>query len=60
MVDLTLEVTRANGSTYTAPARMSFSTPEQRAAVATPGTRLGVRIDPNAPARVTIDPTSRY
>jgi hypothetical protein len=55
-VDLTLEVTRANGYTYTAPARMSFSTPEQRAAVATPGARLRVRVDPNAPTRVTIDP----
>ena len=54
MADLTLEITRADGSVYTAPARLSFATPERRAAVATPGTRLRVRIDPNLPTRVAI------
>ena len=54
IADLTLEITRADGSVYTAPARLSFATPERRAAVATPGTRLRVRIDPNLPTRVAI------
>jgi hypothetical protein len=34
---------------------MAFSTPERRALVATPGTRLPVRVDPAAPTRVVID-----
>ena len=55
VVDLTLEVRRADGSVYTAHTTMSVPTPEHRAAVATPGTRLSVLIDPNDPARVEID-----
>jgi hypothetical protein len=59
-VDLTLQVTRANGSVYTTPTRISFSTPERRAAITTPGTRLKVRIDPNVPARIAIDPAGLF
>ena len=59
-VDLTLEVRRADGSVYTAHATLSVPTPEGRAAVATPGTRLSVLIDPNDPARVEIDPYGRF
>jgi hypothetical protein len=54
VVDLTLEVRRADGSVYTAQTRVSVTTPERRAAVATPGTRLYVMIDPNDPSRVEI------
>ena len=54
-VDLTLRITRADGSGYTTPTRVSFSTPERRSVVATPGTRLRVRIDPHVPSRVAID-----
>jgi hypothetical protein len=59
-VDLTLEVRRADGSVYTARTTLSVPTPEGRAAVATPGTRLSVRIDPTNPARVEIDPYGRF
>jgi len=58
--DLTLQVTRADGSVYTAPTRISFSTPERRAAIAAPGIRLRVRIDPNVPTRIAIDPTGLF
>ena len=54
-VDLTLEVRRADGSIYHAHTTVSVTTPERRAAVATPGTRLSVTIDPNDPTRVEID-----
>jgi hypothetical protein len=54
LADLMLEITRADGSVYHAPARLSFATPERRAAIATPGTQLRVRIDPNLPTRVAI------
>jgi hypothetical protein len=59
-VDLTLEVRRADGSIYTAHTRLSVPTPERRAAVATPGTRLTVLIDPNDPARVEIDTYGQF
>ena len=59
-VDLTLEVRRADGSVYTARTTLSVPTPEARAAVATPGARLSVLIDPINPARVQIDPYGRY
>jgi len=59
-VDLTLEVRRADGSVYTAHTRLSVTTPERRAAVATPGTRLSVLIDPNDPAKVEIDPYGQF
>ena len=58
-VDLTLEVRRADGSVYTAHTTLSMPTPEARAAVATPGARLSVLIDPNDPAWVEIDPYGR-
>jgi hypothetical protein len=58
-VDLTLEVRRADGSVYTAHTTMSLPTPEAGFAVARPGTRLPVLIDPNDPARVQIDPYGR-
>jgi hypothetical protein len=60
IVDVTLEVRRADGSGYTTRTRLSITTPERRAAVATPGTRLSVRIDPNDPTRVEIDPSGRF
>jgi hypothetical protein len=60
IVDVTLEVRRADGSGYTTRIRLSITTPERRAAVATPGTRLSVRIDPNDPTRVEIDPSGRF
>ena len=59
-VDVTLEVRRADGSVYTAHTTLSVPTPEARAAVATPGARLSVLIDPNDPARVQIDPYRRF
>jgi hypothetical protein len=59
-VDLTLEVRRADGSVYTARTTLSVPSPEQRAAVATPGARLSVLIDPNDPSRVEIDPHGRF
>jgi hypothetical protein len=55
-----LEITRADGSCYTAPTRIGFATAEHRAAVATPGTRLRVRIDPSAPGSVAIDMTGLH
>ncbi len=54
VADLMLEITRADGSVYTAPLRLSFATPDRRAAIASPGSRLRVRIDPNLPTRVAI------
>ena len=59
-VDVTLEVRRADGSIYTARTRVSVTAPERRAAVATPGTRLSVRIDPNDPNRVEIETYGQF
>jgi hypothetical protein len=59
-VDLTLEVRRADGSVYTTRTTLSVPNPEGRAALATPGARLSVLIDPNDPARVEIDPYGRF
>jgi hypothetical protein len=59
-VDLTLEVRRADGSIYTARTRLSVPNPEGRAALATPGTRLSVLVDPNDPARVEIDTYGQF
>ena len=55
LVDITLDITRRDGSGYTAVTRIGFRTPERRAQVATVGTRLTVRIDPADPSRVVID-----
>ena len=54
IADLALEITRADGTVYVTQTRLSFATPERRASVATPGTRLTVRLDPNLPTRVAI------
>jgi hypothetical protein len=55
--ELLLEVTRWQGGPYQTRTVIGFSSPEQRAAVAVPGRRLRVGIDPAAPDRVTIDTT---
>jgi hypothetical protein len=52
--DLMLQITRADGSVYNAPTRLTFATPERRAAIAAHGTQLRVRIDPNLPTRIAI------
>lgn len=54
-VELTLEVTRADGSTYPARAGVLFSSAERRMRFGTVGVRLPVRIDPADPYRVAID-----
>lgn len=56
MADVTLEVTREDGETYRTSARISFSSPERRARVAEVGARVPVRIDPDDPRRLRIDP----
>lgn len=53
-----LEVTPPDGAPYTTQARAVFSTPERRARVATPRTRLPVRIDPAMPMHIEIDRTA--
>jgi hypothetical protein len=58
--ELLLEVTRADGTLYQTRTMIAFSTPERRTAIAAPGTRLRVRIDPNAPDRVAIDLTGMF
>lgn len=55
--DLLLEVTRADGTVYQTRTVIVFRSRERRAAIATPGTHLNVRIDPSDPARVAVDPT---
>jgi hypothetical protein len=55
-VDLRLEITKPDGSFSVATTRMGFSSPEHRAAIATVGNRLQVRVDPLNPANITIDP----
>ena len=55
--DLLLEVTRADGTVYQTRTVIAFRSRERRAAIATPGTHLHVRIDPSDPARVAVDPT---
>jgi hypothetical protein len=59
-IDVTLQVRHADGSIYTTHTRLSVITPERRAVVATPGTRLTVRIDPNDPTRVEIVPHGQF
>jgi hypothetical protein len=58
LLDLTLDVTRADGSAHSVVLRVPCHTPERRAAVAGVGTRLPVLIDLADPRRVAID-TSR-
>jgi hypothetical protein len=55
MADLTLEVTRADGSIYTAHSVIGFSTQERRSIVAVVGKRLNVFIDPSTPTKIAID-----
>lgn len=53
--DLTLDVTRQDGTTYPVTTRLGFRSPERRAALTAPGTRLPVLVDPANPGRVTVD-----
>jgi hypothetical protein len=39
---------------------IAFRSRERRAAIATPGTHLNVRIDPSDPARVAVDATRMF
>jgi hypothetical protein len=55
IVDLTLEVAPPDGDAYTTHTRLVFSTPERRARITAPGTRLPIRIDPNRRMRVEVD-----
>ncbi|HEY0805588.1 MAG TPA: hypothetical protein VGD84_11005 [Pseudonocardiaceae bacterium] len=54
-VDITLDVSRPDGSTYPATTRIGFSTPARRAAVATVGTTLPLLVDQNDPGRLSVD-----
>jgi hypothetical protein len=56
-VDLLLEVICPGGDRYTTHLVVGFSTPERRARVATVGTRLPVRINPDKPGKIAIDTT---
>ena len=56
MVDISLEIRRADGTRYTTVTRVGFSTPERRARVATPGTQLTVLIDPGDRSQIAIAP----
>jgi hypothetical protein len=55
VVDLLIEVTRADNSTYQARMRIGFGTWERRERVATVGVSLPVRIDPAEPDKVAVD-----
>jgi hypothetical protein len=54
-VELTLEVTRADGTRHTATAGVLFSSTERRVRYGMVGSRLPVRIDPTDADRVVID-----
>jgi hypothetical protein len=54
-VDLTLEITRPDGTTHRVRTRVGFSTPERRARVARVGAVLPVRLDPDDPDKFAID-----
>jgi hypothetical protein len=54
-VDLLLEVARPGGDRYTTHLVVGFSTPERRTRVATVGTRLPVRVNPDQPGKIAID-----
>jgi xanthine/CO dehydrogenase XdhC/CoxF family maturation factor len=56
-VDLLLEVIRPGGDRYTTHLVVGFSAPERRARVATVGTRLPVRVNPDEPGKIAIDTT---
>jgi hypothetical protein len=55
LCDLTLQVNRPDGSSYTAQTRIGFRNASRRAAIAVIGGVLPVRVDPADPARVAID-----
>jgi hypothetical protein len=55
MAWLTLEVTPPGGPPYRTTIRFGFRSAERFAALATPGTRLPLRVDAASPAKVTID-----
>jgi hypothetical protein len=57
VVDITLDITPADGNPYTAVTRVSFSTPERRARFTAAGARLNVLVDPADHSRVIIDPS---
>ncbi len=59
-VDLLLEVVRPGGDRYTTHLVVGFSTPERRARVATVGTRLPVRVNPDRPDKIAIDTTALF
>ncbi|HEV3380218.1 MAG TPA: hypothetical protein VG142_04490 [Trebonia sp.] len=59
-VDLLLEVLRPGGGSYTTHLVIGFSTAERRARVATVGTRLPVRINPDKPGKIAIDTTALF
>jgi hypothetical protein len=59
-VDLLLEVMRPGGDTYTTHLVVGFSTPERRTRVATVGTRLPVRVNPDEPGKIAIDTTALF
>jgi hypothetical protein len=58
VVDLTLDVTPTSGAGYSTKMRISFSTPEKRAAIARVGRDLPLLVNPTAQDQVVID-TSR-
>jgi hypothetical protein len=55
LCDLTLQVTRADGSSYTAQTRLGFRNAARRAAIGVIGGTLPVVIDPGDPSRIAID-----
>lgn len=55
LADLTLQVTRQDGRTYTAQTRLGFRNAERRALIGTVGSVLPVRVDPADPGRVAVD-----
>jgi hypothetical protein len=55
LVDLNLEITRTDNTTYEARMRIGFSTSERRQRVAMVGLSLPVRIDRTEPDKVAID-----
>jgi hypothetical protein len=55
LCDLTLQVRRADGRSYTARTRLEFPDAERRAAVAVIGRELPVRVDTRDETRVAVD-----
>ncbi|HEY0716718.1 MAG TPA: hypothetical protein VGD68_03810, partial [Streptosporangiaceae bacterium] len=55
LCDLTLQVRRADGRSYTTSTRLGFRNAQRRAAVAVIGAVLPVRVDPRDETRVAVD-----